>query len=50
MLQLKTYKIKLEEKFCIRVNTKKLDEVPVTKCLPYIHLAYSPYYTKPSLP
>jgi len=28
-----------------RVYTRELDGVPVTKCLPYIYLANSPYYT-----
>ena len=31
-------------------NTRELNRVSVTKCLPYIHLANSLYYTKLSLP
>ena len=49
MLQFKTYKVKSKEKSYIRVNIRELDRVPDTRCLPYIHLANSIYYTKPSL-
>ena len=41
MLQLKTYRVKLKEESCIKVNTRKLNRVSGTKCLPYIHLANS---------
>jgi len=50
MLQFMTYKVKLEEEPCIRVNIREFNEVPSTKCLLYIYLANSPCYTKPSLP
>ena len=49
MLWLKTYRVKSKVESCIRVNTRKLNKVPVTECLPYIHLANSLFYTKPSL-
>ena len=49
MLQFKTYRVKSRRESCIRINIRKLDIVPSTKCLPYIHLANSLYYTKPSL-
>jgi len=41
--------MKLEEEPCIRINTRELDKVPSTKCLPYIYLANSLCYTKSSL-
>ena len=37
VLQLKTYKVKSKEKSCIKVNIRKLNEVPNTKYLPYIY-------------
>ena len=49
MLWLKTYRVKSKVESCIRVNTRKLNEVPVTECLPYIHLTNGLFYTKPSL-
>jgi len=41
--------VKLEKESCIKVNTRELDGAPSTKCLPYIHWANGPCYTKPSL-
>jgi len=41
--------IELKEEPYIRVDTRELNGVPNTKCLPYIHLANSLCYTKPSL-
>ena len=32
MLQLKTYRVKSKEEPCIRINTRKLNRVPVKKC------------------
>ena len=49
MLQLKTYKVKLEKKPCINPDTTKLDSASRTKCLSYIYLANSLYYIKSSL-
>jgi len=42
---------KLKEEPCIDklIYIRELDRVPVTECLPYIYLANSLYYTKPSL-
>jgi len=49
ILQFKTCRVKSRRESCIRINIRKLDRVLSTKCLPYIHLANSLYYTKPSL-
>ena len=49
MLQFKTYKVKLRKESYIRVNTRKLNKVPSTKCLLYIYWTNGPYYIKSSL-
>ena len=48
LLQLKT-KSKVKKGILYWVNTRKLDGVPSTKCLSYIYIANSSYYTKSSL-
>jgi len=45
LLQLQSQSIKTKEEPYIRVNTRELNGVPATKCLPYIHLANGPCYT-----
>ena len=46
MLWLKTYRVKLKEESCIKINIGELDGVSSTK---YIYLANSLCYTKSSL-
>jgi len=45
LLQPKSQSIRIKEKPYIRVNTRELNGVPATKCLPYIHLANGLCYT-----
>jgi len=49
MLQLKTYRVKLEKEPYINPDTTKLDKALSIKYLSYIYLANSLYYIKPSL-
>jgi len=50
LLQLKTYKVKSEKEPCIGINIRELYGISSAKCLSYIYLANSLYYTKSSLP
>jgi len=45
MLQSGDLRIGQEKRPCIRFNIRELNEVSVTKCLPYIYLANGLYYT-----
>jgi len=43
-------RVKSKRRILYRDYTRELSGVPSTKCLPYIHLANGPCYTKPNLP
>jgi len=45
LLQPKSQSVKMKKESCIRVNTRELNRVLATKCLPYIYLANSLCYT-----
>ena len=50
ILQLKSQSVYNERETLYWVNTRELNGVPVTKCLPYIYLANGPCYTNLAYP